>query len=85
MLNLYSKEVVLQITLVGRVVRVSETATNLDLLIDDGTGTLEAKLYVDSEEEQNVRHQQSVAIKFHKCLAQYFFPVPVRWLIIAQS
>lgn len=44
-----------QITLVGRVVRVSETATNLDLVIDDGTGTLEAKLYVDAEEEQNVR------------------------------
>ena len=39
----------------GRVVRVSETATNLDLVIDDGTGTLEAKLYVDAEEEQNVR------------------------------
>ena len=38
----------------GRVVRVSETATNLDLVIDDGTGTLEAKLYVDAEEEQNV-------------------------------
>lgn len=45
---------VVQITIVGRVVRVSETATNLDLLIDDGTGTLEAKLYVDAEEEQNV-------------------------------
>lgn len=45
----------MQITLVARVLRVTETATNLDLLVDDGTGTLEAKLYVDSEEEQNVR------------------------------
>ena len=49
------KFLTLQITIVGRVVRVSETATNLDLVVDDGTGTLEAKLYVDAEEEQNVR------------------------------
>ena len=47
----------LQITLVARIVRVSETSTNLDLLVDDGTGTLEAKLYIDNEEEQNVSLQ----------------------------
>jgi len=33
---------------------VTETSTNLDLLIDDGTGQMQAKLYADADDEESV-------------------------------
>lgn len=39
----------MQITLVGKIISLRETETYFDMQLDDGTGVLEVKLYVDSD------------------------------------
>jgi hypothetical protein len=46
---------VTQITLVGRFVSMHEQATNLTMVLDDGTGRVEIKYFIDSEETELVR------------------------------
>lgn len=45
----------LQITLIAKVVNVTENATYLDMQVEDGTGRLDVKFYVDNEEDNAVR------------------------------
>jgi replication factor A2 len=42
-----------QITLVGSILSVDAQATNVTYLIDDGTGKVTVRIYVDSDEEPN--------------------------------
>ena len=44
----------MQISLVARIVSLHENSTNYDMQVDDGTGRLEVKLYVDSDEDSAV-------------------------------
>jgi hypothetical protein len=39
-----------QVTLVGRLISMQEQATNLTLVLDDGTGQVELKYWIDSDE-----------------------------------
>lgn len=44
-----------QITLVGKIVSMQEQATNLSMVLDDGTGTVDLKYWIDSDETEMVR------------------------------
>ena len=43
-----------QVTLVGRLVSMVEQATNLTLMLDDGTGQVELKYWIDNDEAELV-------------------------------
>ena len=43
-----------QVTLVGRLVSMVEQATNLTLVLDDGTGQVELKYWIDNDEAELV-------------------------------
>lgn len=59
--------IAMQITLVGKIVSVQEQSTNLTLMLDDGTGRVELKYWIDNDEAELVR--VSFASEAHMCPA----------------
>lgn len=56
-LKIDGKEVA-QITLVGLILQVNVQATNVEYMIDDGTGKIKVKVYIDSDDDNSARHKQ---------------------------
>lgn len=56
-LKIDGKEIA-QITLVGIILHVKVQPTNVEYMIADGTGTIDVKVYIDSDDENNARHKQ---------------------------
>ncbi len=59
--------IAMQITLVGKIVSVQEQSTNLTLMLDDGTGRVELKYWIDNDEAELVC--VSFASEAHMCPA----------------
>jgi hypothetical protein len=53
--------VVVQITLVGKLVSMHELATNLSMVLDDGTGRVDIKYWIDNDETDLVRVHNLIA------------------------
>jgi len=47
-----------QITLLGVILQVDLQPTNINYMIDDGSGKIQVKVYIDSEDENNSTHTQ---------------------------
>lgn len=52
----------MQVTLVGKILSVQEQATNLTIVLDDGTGRVELKYWIDSDESEQVGTAASAAV-----------------------
>lgn len=47
-----------QVTIVGSIVSIAEASTNLNFTVEDGTGKMEVKMWVDADEQQDYQAQK---------------------------
>lgn len=59
------------LTFVGRVVNVSSAATNTTYKIDDGTGTIEVKQWVDADRAQESEIRNDANVRIHGTLKSF--------------
>jgi len=60
-----------QITLVGVILQVDFQSTNVTYMIDDGTGKLNVKVYIDSEDENSSKHAQYRVNTYVRVIGNY--------------
>jgi replication factor A2 len=46
-----------RVALVGRVAKKAEATSNLQVLVEDGTGSIDVHLYVDDSASENIKQQ----------------------------
>ncbi len=48
----------IQVTIIGQIRNVNEAATNVSLLVDDGTGTIDVRIWLDANDEADYMNQK---------------------------